>query len=248
MNASIETGHHAQGRDGHGDSRYALALERAPLSPGVSAEVRFQILGPDGGPVSALTETHEKPVHFIVVRRDLTGFWHLHPTQVGEDVWSVRLGLPDAGEYRVFADFSPEGSDHTYTVSADLSVAGGYEPRELPEPATAFALEDGYAVSVDGDLVAGHPAKLTFTVRRNGVPVMDLQPYLAAYGHLVAIRAEDLSYVHVHPDGSPDDGVTSPGPGITFHAQVAEVGAYRLFLEFRHEETVRRAAFTVAAR
>jgi hypothetical protein len=28
----------------------------------------------------------------------------------------------------------------------------------------------------------------------------DLQPYLGAYDHLVALRAADLGYLHVHPD------------------------------------------------
>lgn len=36
-----------------------------------------------------------------------------------------------------------------------------------------------------------------------GVPVTDLQEYLAAYGHLVALRQGDLAYLHVHPDDQP---------------------------------------------
>ena len=37
------------------------------------------------------------------------------------------------------------------------------------------------------------------TVTRDGEPVTDLQPYLGAFGHLVAIRDGDLAYLHVHP-------------------------------------------------
>ncbi len=75
-------------------------------------------------------------------------------------------------------------------------------------------------MTLDGDVVAGGDSKLTLTVAKDGKPVTDLQPYLAAYGHLVALREGDLAYLHVHPDGEPGDGKTKPGPGITFHADV----------------------------
>jgi hypothetical protein len=86
---------------------------------------------------------------------------------------------------------------------------------------------------------------VTLTVNRDGVPVTDLQPYLAAYGHLVALREGDLAYLHVHPDGSPGDGVTPAGPQIEFVAEVPTAGGYRLFLDFQHGGVVRTAEFTV---
>jgi hypothetical protein len=82
-------------------------------------------------------------------------------------------------------------------------------------------------------------------VRKDGEPVTDLQPYLAAYGHLVILRAGDLAYIHVHPNGEPGDGVTAPGPDVTFHTAVPGPGTYRLFLDFRHGDVVRTAAFTL---
>ena len=86
---------------------------------------------------------------------------------------------------------------------------------------------------------------MALTVSRDGVPVTDLQPYLAAYGHLVALREGDLAYLHVHPDGAPGDGVTPAGPQIEFVAEVPTAGNYRLFLDFQHGDVVRTAEFTV---
>jgi hypothetical protein len=82
-------------------------------------------------------------------------------------------------------------------------------------------------------------------VSKDGQPVTDLQPYLAAYGHLVALREGDLAYLHVHPDGAPGDGVTPAGPQIEFVAEVPSAGGYRLFLDFQHDGVVRTAEFTV---
>ena len=68
----------------------------------------------------------------------------------------------------------------------------------------------------------GEPSTLTFSVSRDGKPVTDLQPYLGAYGHLVALRAGDLAYLHVHPTASPATAGHRAGPAITFHADVPE--------------------------
>ena len=76
-------------------------------------------------------------------------------------------------------------------------------------------------------------------MQRDGQPVRDLEPYLGAYGHLVAIRATDHAYLHVHPTeaSSPEE--------VAFAVHVPSPGAYRLFLDFQHEGVVRTAAFTL---
>jgi hypothetical protein len=84
-------------------------------------------------------------------------------------------------------------------------------------------------------------------VSKDGKPVTDLQPYLGAYGHLVALRGGDLAYLHVHPDGTPGDGATDPGPEVVFYAAVPSAGTYHLYLDFQHNGVVRTAAFTVTA-
>jgi hypothetical protein len=84
-------------------------------------------------------------------------------------------------------------------------------------------------------------------VSKDGRPVTDLQPYLGAYGHLVALRDGDLAYLHVHPDGTPGDGRTAAGPEIVFHAEVPSAGSYRLYLDFQHAGVVRTAEFTAIA-
>jgi hypothetical protein len=88
---------------------------------------------------------------------------------------------------------------------------------------------------------------VTLRVSRDGKAVTDLQPYLGAYGHLVALRDGDLAYLHVHPDGEPGDGRTAAGPDVTFYAEVPSGGAYRLYLDFQHAGKVHTAEFTAVA-
>ena len=220
-----------------------LATERLPAGP--AAPVAFRILGPDGSAVTSFDESHDKELHLIAVRRDLTGFQHVHPSRAADGTWTTSLVLTP-GTWRLFADFVPAADGVNRTLGADLSVPGLYDPAPLPA-VSPTAEVDGYHVTLDGGLAAGHESELTLSVSRDGRPVTDLQPYLAAYGHLVVLREGDLAYLHVHPAGEPGDGTTDPGPHVTFFGTAPSAGTYRLFLDFKHEDAVHTAAFTVTA-
>lgn len=211
---------------------YTLTPTTTTLTPGVATRFTFRITGPDGAPVTAFDVEHEKRLHFILVRRDTAGYQHLHPDLGADGTWTVPLTVADAGSYRAFAGFTPSGAK-PLTLGVDLVAPRVFQPVELPE--TRVADVDGYHVRLDGDLVAGRASRLTATVTEDGRAVTDLQPYLGAAYHLVALRGGDLAYLHVHP----------AGPGLTFVAEVPSAYTYRLFLDFRHGDVVRTAAFTV---
>ncbi|MFB7905705.1 hypothetical protein ACFC1T_04710 [Kitasatospora sp. NPDC056076] len=219
---------------------YTLSLDQPFVTAGSPTDLRFRILGTDGKPVTAYQQQHEKELHLIVAPRDLSTFQHLHPVLAADGTWSAPTAVPAAGEYRVFADFTPAGASEGLTLGADLHAAGDLRPAPLPDTGRT-ATVDGYTVTLGGDLTPGRSSHLTLDVSKDGAPVTDLQPYLGAYGHLVALRAGDLAYLHVHPD------TTTPGPGIGFTTTAPSGGSYRLFLDFRHQGTVRTAAFTVTA-
>lgn len=224
------------------ESGYTLELDSTILTAGVQP-ISFRVTGPDGRAVTEFIPEHEKELHFIAVRRDTAGFQHVHPVMDEKGTWSVELAL-EPGDWRFFADIHPAGHDGTMTLGIDVAVAGPYDPRPLPE-ATGIAQIGEYTVVLDGELLPGEASELTLTVSRNRRPVTDLQPYLAAYGHLVALRVGDLGYLHVHPEGEPGDGTTAPGPEIAFMAVAPTAGTYRLYLDFQHNDVVRTAEFTV---
>jgi hypothetical protein len=224
---------------------YRLTPLSGSLSTGTPQPFRFQITGPDSKPVTAYTTSHDKDLHLIVVRRDLSGFQHVHPELGTDGTWTIPLAVPSAGQYRVFADFQPAGHDGL-TLGADVPAPGDYQPAPLPAAARTTTV-DGYTITLTGDLTPGASSKLTLAVSKDGKPVTDLQPYLGAYGHLVALRDGDLAYLHVHPDGGPGDGRTAAGPDVVFHAEVPSDGAYRLYLDFQHDGKVRTAEFTAVA-
>ncbi|HWI74306.1 MAG TPA: hypothetical protein VNT55_20265 [Baekduia sp.] len=207
-------------------------LAPSTLRAGAAAPFRFRVVDDAGATVRAFDVEHTKRLHFIAVRRDLTGFQHLHPEQDAAGAWRTNLTLREPGAYRVFADFTPSGGEAT-TLASDVLVGGAFAPRALPAPATRVRV-DGYDVALRAG--GGRDATLRFSVSRDGRPVA-VQPYLGAAAHLVALRAGDLAYLHVHP---------LEGKGIAFAATYPSAGRYRLFLQFRHGGRVHTAAFTQA--
>lgn len=214
------------------DDGLTLRLADATAPVGRTEPLRFRITSPDGATVTDFDREHTKRMHLIVVRRDLTGFQHLHPTQAADGSWRVPLRLPEPGTYRVFADFSHDGRPET--LATDLQVDGPVASRPLPAPAT-LATVDGFEVRLTaGAGRAGRETDLEFVVSdRDGQPVA-LEDYLGAKGHLVALREGDLAFLHVHPDED----------RLRFMATFPSAGRYRLFLQFKTGGVVHTAAFT----
>ncbi|MEI5584155.1 MULTISPECIES: heavy-metal-associated domain-containing protein [unclassified Agromyces] len=225
---------------------YSLIDLSAPAAAGEPGEIAFSLVDAGGDPVTEYETSHEKDLHLIVVRTDGAHFRHVHPTTDGRGGWSIPFAFDAAGTYRVFADFVPAGYGETVTLTSTVEVAGEF----APEPRTAdraVATVDGLTVEVEGELVAGAEGELVFTVTRDDEPVTTLEPYLGAYGHLVALRQGDLAYLHVHPMGEPGDGDTEPGPEISFMATAPTAGRYLLYLDLKLDGTVRSVPFVLSA-
>jgi hypothetical protein len=243
MDKGKDAGHEAGAVPGLAvaDGRLRLVADRTAMPAGVTRDFTFRIVDPRGRTVRDFALEHGKRLHLIAVRRDLTGYQHLHPTEAADGTWSVPVRFADPGTYRIYADFTPKGGEKT-TLGTDVLVDGDARYLPLPAPATV-AETDGYRVQVSGTAPAGRMGKLTFTVTRDGKPVDDIQPYLEARGHLVALRQNDLAYLHVHPEDAP-----TPGDHITFMTELPSAGSYRLFLQFKHDNKIHTVAFTQEVR
>ena len=214
------------------DKGLTLALARRAMPAGERSELAFRIVGRDGRTVRDFDLEHTKRMHLIVVRRDMTGFQHLHPTADRDGTWSAPVTLSEAGTYRVFADFSVDGTPST--LAGDLTVDGPVRSQALPAPATSAEVDGMRVTLTGGPTKAGEEAELGFTVERDGRPVA-VEDYLGAKGHLVALRQGDLAFLHVHPDEN----------RLKFMATFPTAGNYRLFVQFKTGDgRVHTAAFT----
>ncbi|WP_433689143.1 copper resistance CopC family protein [Micromonospora carbonacea] len=220
---------------------YTLKPVTRSQPAGVNADYRFRIVGVDGQPETRFAVVHDKPLHLVVVGRDLGGYQHLHPTMAADGTWSVPLALERAGGYRVYADFATTAADGTarpLVLGVDHQVPGAHTPAPLPAAAPR-ATTGPFEVEMVGAPTVGATVPLSFRVGRAGGPAPTLERYLGAYGHLVVVREGDLGYVHVHPDQELVDGaarfwLTAPGPS-----------RYRAFFDFQVDGKVHTAEFTL---
>ncbi|MEV8026352.1 heavy-metal-associated domain-containing protein [Cellulosimicrobium funkei] len=224
---------------------YTLGEIEAPQSPGTPGELAFTLTDPTGAPVTDFAVAHEQRLHLVVVRSDGAHYRHAHPELGDAGRWSVPWTWDAAGTYRVYADAVPTGGD-PITLSRTVEVAGDVVPVRAGAPTTTASV-DGYDVTLDGSLQVGTASRLTLEVTRDGEPVTTLEPYLGAFGHLVALRDGDLAYLHAHPEGTEAAPGEVSGPTVAFAVEAPTAGRYLLYLDFQVEGQVRTAAFTVEA-
>ena len=220
---------------------YTLTAESTLVDGLAGTPFRFRITDPAGAVVHDYAVAHERPLHLVVVARDLAVYHHLHPLLGPDGAWAVPLPALTPGAYRAVADFTVAGGP-ALTLGVDLFVPGGALYSPLPPPSGLVAVH-GYDVSLTGAPALREGGEVALTVATGGEPVTDLEPYLGASGHLVVIRSSDLAFVHVHPAG--DEAAAAAGPTVRFHVAVSAPGDYRMFFEFAHVGVVHVAPFTV---
>jgi hypothetical protein len=226
---------------------YTLSTVQATAMSGMSMPVTFTITN-NGKPVTKFDAEQTKLMHFYLIRSDLSGFQHLHPTMAADGTWTVTPSEVSAGTYRVYVQFVPhaDASDGALVLSREFSVAGANATKSaaLPAPSTTTTV-DGYTVSLTGTPMAGTEVPLTIMITRDGKAVTDLQPYLDTYAHVTAIHAGDLAFAHLHPSGTANGN--HGGPSLTVNADLAESGIYRVFIQFQTAGTLHTAAVTITA-
>lgn len=225
----------AAGSDVGGLAISAGGYTLVPLS-GDSGKVSFVIKDQAGQAVTNFAIVHEKPLHLIAARRDLTGYQHLHPSMASDGTWSVRADLGQPGVWRIFADFTAVaagGAQSALTLGYDITVPGDYRPMAIPAAARESTV-DGQTVTYEGTLNVGATAPLLFRV-----PGATPEPYLGSFGHLVALRDKDLAYIHVHPEAQLSGGA------VKFWMAAPSPGTYRMFFDYQVAGKVHTAQFTL---
>ena len=164
---------------------------------------------------------HERRMHLIVVRRDGRGFQHLHPRLVDGE-WRMRMTIPQAGAYRVFADFKRDGEP--YTLAADLTVDGAADYRALPQR-SRVARTDGYRVELD----RADELRFDDHARRPRDHPSPTSAPAATWSRCA--RAISRSCTCIRPETS-------------FEAELERGTRYRLYLQFQHDGEVHTAEFT----
>lgn len=216
------------------------------LKPGPQT-LRFQVLNASGRPQTDYAVDATKLLHFYLVRQDLTGFQHLHPT-LSNGTWSIAVDALTPGPYRMYTDFVAKDSKGTETpavLSTPLTVTGAYTPAALPTTALSTTA-DGLTATMTGGITAGTESKVSFQITENGKPVNDLETYLDSFAHMTALNTSTLAYQHIHPGLTATPGQKG-GPALPFEVDLPDKGTYRLFLQVQRAGALHLLPLTVTA-
>lgn len=215
----------------------------------------FSIVDDQGNILKDFAITHTKQMHVIAVRKDLANFQHVHP-EFSEATGTFTLSdltFPTDGEYRIFADFAPEGAmldaegmPLPVTLSQDVRVGNTYQPQPIgsEERTKTFDGTRVILTTMPQSLMSGMESMLTFSLSRGGKPITDLQEYLGALGHSVVLREGTLDFIHAHPM---DNNVANQNGKVEFMVTLPQEGRYKVFSQFQRGGEVFTTDFVIRA-
>lgn len=155
-------------------------------------------------PFTNLEIVHEKPMHVVLVRDDLTQFAHIHPALRGNS-YVAPFAFMAPGKYKLWADFTYRGETHIFDFLIDTEDA--VQQSTLMRQVSREGVFNGYEVRLLSSVPErGKSGTLSFEVRRpdGSMPVMGT--FLGARGHLVAISENLAEFMHTHAEGGDHEG------------------------------------------
>jgi hypothetical protein len=217
-----------------------LSLKPAAPKPGAPVVLAFRIIDPrDDKQVTDFQVVHEKLFHLFLVSQDLSWFAHEHPDFGKDGVFRYTATFPKAGIYRVLSDVYPKGGTpqllpQTIIVpGADLRPIGVQLPPDLaPKKAENMTVD---LVTDPPQPIAGLKTLMFFHVN----PADGLEPYLGAWGHMLAASEDLIDMIHTHPF------LASGGPQLQFNMIFPRPGVYRVWVQLQRKGIVNTVKFDV---
>jgi Heavy metal binding domain len=218
---------------------FAFEVSQAPelLRPQSPITLTFRVIDPRTGEVVKHFDiVHEKLMHLFLVSENLEFFLHDHPVLQPDGTFTLTVRLPFGGMYRMLADYYPSQSVPQLSVNT-LFVSGEAGPPHLAASLAPCKSENLVAsLQTDpSDLIAGLESRLLFTLE----PADGLEPYLGAWGHMLAVSEDLVDLLHLHPF------LTQGAGGIQFNAIFPRPGLYRIWTQFQRKSVVNTVVFTV---
>ncbi len=213
------------------DSRVALENKNS-FQPGPII-FAFKLYGKNGKELTDndLKIEHEKKMHFILVRDDMTQFQHIHPAYK-DGKWSVSTRISEVGLYQLYVDIAPQ-NEGAVILRVPVLIGGATGPALTPTPTADNSAETNGVRAVlafsSVPLTANRETALTFTLTQNSKPVAKVDPYLGAFGHVVLLKHDSPNdFFHTHPVTE-----TAPPNGqVKFAATFPTAGRYTLYAQF----------------
>jgi len=219
---------------------YPVLLRSTPraIRPGVETGLTFEVKHPKTGQrVTKFEVVHEKLFHLFLISEDFSYFAHEHPVPGPDGLFHHQAVFPKPGLYRALADFYPAGG--TPQMPVKTIYAGRPEGRPAPlKPGLEPQRDRNITVELATEPARPWAGKKTLLFFRI-TPAEGLEPYLGAWGHLLAASQDLVDLTHAHPF------LADGGPQVQFNLIFARPGVHRVWVQFQRQGVVNTLAFNV---
>ncbi|MEH7010427.1 hypothetical protein V7087_06335 [Neobacillus niacini] len=177
--------------------------------------------------------SHEKIMHLIIVSADLKDYYHLHPEEKGNDVYTLKFDLPE-NSYKMFVDIKPKKLSYQIRP-IELHVGKGHSEHEE----NSLKADTNLSKTINGKTVEltttelGINKDVTLTFDTKGITP---EPYLGALGHVVILDEMGEKFVHVHPASEEKT---------LFETKFDKPGIYKVWGEFKFGGKVNSYPFII---
>ena len=224
---------------------YPLELTIAPAVPRANDVTRltFGLTDPrTAQPVRRFEIVHERPYHVFIVSQDLSFFLHTHPERQANEDFHLDVTLPKPAMYRVLSDFYPSGGTPQLITNTVIVGDPPLVPAHIGADLTSKDSENAHVElrMTPERAVARQRTSLYFRL----TPSDGLEPYLGAWGHMLAASADLIDLVHGHPLSTIDKG--DVGKDLEFGMTFPRGGTYRVWVQFQRSGVVNTVAFNIA--
>lgn len=211
-------------------NRVSIISETSVVTAGMT-NYRFQLMDTKTNtPVTNrdLVNSHEKILHLLAYDPALKEFQHVHPEFI-EQEWRVELNFSVNGKYWIWAQGELALDSEDFSTSNRLTVLGGRNAWPTPPVLSNERLGVSGISKVElglNKITANKMSMLKVTFTHTDGTQVQIEPYLGAFSHIVAVPEGGDSILHVHPmpGSQPNEGM--------IHTTFPKAGSYRIWIQF----------------
>jgi hypothetical protein len=232
---------------------YPVRLTTKPrvLKAGENTELHLRVEDPvTHKPVTDYTEMHERLYHLFVVSQDTEFFNHVHPEKQPDGSFILNETFPKPGLYRILSDFYPTSGTPQLIATTVMVPGDGFKREgfkmELPTLKPDMTPQDDKNLHVElvtdpPEPLAGFKTMMFFRL----TPDKDIEMYIGAWGHMLAVSSDEIDMIHTHPAFPASDQDEGAYKQIQFNMIFPRAGIYRVWVQFQRAGVVNTVAFNI---
>jgi len=220
-------------------------FEADTLKAGKTTHASFGLYAASGKPIGLheLTEGTNQNFQIILVSPYLDDVQLIEPYPISPNGrWAFDFKPTTEGNYRIFADITPEATQAEIYTSTNFPVSAGEQ--KVSPAATHSDLIQATLIKPTPILYAGQPYELCLILKSKNHEMITVIPSLGSFAHLIVIDKQRTSFINAKTDPQHvTHSLDSHSPEFFFNISLPDPGTYTVWAEVNISGTVEYYSF-----